>query len=820
MPISRRLIILCIIFIFAFISLLSFVYAQTSSGRRPLDMMVVIDNSCSMFPQDKIVEGCQVWGNDPDFLRILGSDLFIARLGHAESNEAEYQVGIISLGETPRLIAPLQPLIGARDALARSIANPPPELATGIIPALEMAYEQLRTSPTRKPTNQPAVVLITDGIPYPRESQSESDLEQLVSENPDIPLFIMLLQNSVEASTDYEKYIQFWQKLATRVNHLSVYRIESDTQIERTYNEIIAQLQNTIPTGEGISVDPNTPLQVFVSQYVRRIVVTVIHKTDAPKGNVTIQDPTGAIVKEDEPGVSHFLGVDNPVEVVSIFAPRLQDDLKEDTWTILSDSPVTVFLDREGAYSINFLSPVVSLTDFTNVYLATERQTPSRELSIQFNLVDEAGKVIADPQPIQGKIIYPDGHEEAWRIPDNLKPNSDGIYELTFDFAGAYPTILDEPGRFTFVINAGMADKLSAERIPITSAKLLVDVGRGPYIENITPQPLVCAAGKPAEISVTVGDYEMALPDTLRVRVFDSGEDVLLNPDSAGVFTGDVARLCAPRITRLSCGTEDNISFRIRLVAQLVDSYPFTPQERELPVQIKSDACPPPPDGDNDGIPDASDQCPAEPGLTQFNGCPDGDSDGIPDASDQCPTAAGPVQFNGCPDSDDDGFIDSLDQCPTTAGLALFDGCPIPWWIWTLLALLALALGAFVIFWLWPRINVRFFAPPPEVFVLACWRGGEKGPLNIRQIGQDKGTNRITIGGDTNKAHIFVDGLRKPVEFALTQSNKQVILLTFDERGKETPKPLNLRTSTPIPINTSNTEIVLKIGIDRTQLHC
>ena len=69
---------------------------------------------------------------------------------------------------------------------------------------------------------------------------------------------------------------------------------------------------------------------------------------------------------------------------------------------------------------------------------------------------------------------------------------------------------------------------------------------------------------------------------------------------------------------------------------------------------------PPPPDQDGDGIVDAEDACPTEPGEKsedpQKNGCPppkDTDGDGIVDAEDACPNDAGPRNDdptrNGCP---------------------------------------------------------------------------------------------------------------------------------------------------------------------------
>ena len=101
----------------------------------------------------------------------------------------------------------------------------------------------------------------------------------------------------------------------------------------------------------------------------------------------------------------------------------------------------------------------------------------------------------------------------------------------------------------------------------------------------------------------------------------------------------------------------------------------------------------PAPDGDGDGIPDASDNCPsvANPSQTDTDGdgqgdaCdsspngPDSDGDGIPDATDNCPNVSNPAQIdsdgdgqgdacdatpNG-PDGDGDGVPDDTDNCPT-----------------------------------------------------------------------------------------------------------------------------------------------------------
>jgi outer membrane protein OmpA-like peptidoglycan-associated protein len=82
------------------------------------------------------------------------------------------------------------------------------------------------------------------------------------------------------------------------------------------------------------------------------------------------------------------------------------------------------------------------------------------------------------------------------------------------------------------------------------------------------------------------------------------------------------------------------------------------------------------PDTDGDGIIDKDDKCPTVPGIIQFQGCPDTDGDGIPDADDACPTEKGTIEMKGCPDRDSDGIADKDDACPDVKGVASAKGCP------------------------------------------------------------------------------------------------------------------------------------------------
>jgi OmpA-OmpF porin, OOP family len=103
----------------------------------------------------------------------------------------------------------------------------------------------------------------------------------------------------------------------------------------------------------------------------------------------------------------------------------------------------------------------------------------------------------------------------------------------------------------------------------------------------------------------------------------------------------------------------------------------------------------PPPDKDEDGVPDKSDACIELSGVSSrdplLNGCPeppaDHDGDAIPDENDACPTVPGEPtserRTHGCPklfDTDGDGVPDPVDACPRQPGdrPPAGDGCPKP----------------------------------------------------------------------------------------------------------------------------------------------
>lgn len=749
--------------------------AQTNEVRKPIDMMILIDNSCSMFPANQILAGCDLYGSDPDFLRIVGADLFIARLGFAEPNEAEYQVGVISVGDKPDLITPLQPISGNRDQVAKEIANPQPQLATRMVPALQMAYDEFHNSPNRRLSNLPAIVLITDGIPWPTEGQGFTQIEDLISKNADTPLFVLLLQNQGQegTSSDYQSYIQFWQQLQTRYNSIFVYLIKDATQIEETYNGIIGQLQNTIPT-KGIAVSPDQPLEFYVSNFLQKVIVTVIHSSANDAGKVQIKDSNGDVVQTDDPGVGYFRGKVNPVEVYSISSPRLKDELKDSNWTITSSTPVTVLIDREGTYQINFLSPISAPTDITNVYRAVDRQSPSSGIAIKFNLLDSNGGVVKDPQRIQTKVINPSGQTQS--LQDIAAPvnGTDGVYELDLDPLKLYPQIGDQPGRFIFVINAGQAGGQPEESVPIASARLLMDVGRIPYIRSAAPQPLVCGQDWHSDLRVSLGDYDVSQKAPVQVRVFSAHGEVYLQSSEDGVFSGDLTDLCQPEIAVLTCSTQQNVTFTAELMGQFSDGTELPSSQKSIQVQVITPACTPTP---------------------------------LPTSTSLPPPPPTPV-----PDRDGDGVNDLQDRCPDTYGLAGSNGClPVQGMLFGLGGAFLLVAGYL---WVWPLVRMRVFTEPPKGYILVCRSGAAASePISLFEIGEAHHTDKVTIGGSA-KADLVIEGL-DAVEFVVER--REAMTAIRDAGGKA---PFAYFDQQARVVRTSDPKVILRIGLDPKSLKC
>jgi hypothetical protein len=141
----------------------------------------------------------------------------------------------------------------------------------------------------------------------------------------------------------------------------------------------------------------------------------------------------------------------------------------------------------------------------------------------------------------------------------------------------------------------------------------------------------------------------------------------------------------APTITEIAGLTDHAFDFHSSTVnANFPPDSTFTLiSGASLRYAVTADIQSPPTDSDSDGVPDATDNCPAVANADQADAdgdgigdaCdPDDDNDTVPDATDNCPLAANADQADAdgdgigdaCdPDDDADGVPDATDNCPT-----------------------------------------------------------------------------------------------------------------------------------------------------------
>jgi hypothetical protein len=755
--------------------------AQSNApARQPLDVMLVIDNSCSMFPANQRVPGCEVWGNDPDFLRITGASLFIARTGFGLSTAGDYQLGVVSMGDNPpALISPLTSLDEARDALARAINNPQPALATQIVPALEMAYRELRDSPNRRPGNLPAVVLLTDGAPFPLQGQSNEEIERLVAANPDVPLFVILLQNREQATTSYEQYIRFWDEMELRHNFVRSYPVNSTEEIERTYDEIVARLENTVAR-PPLSLAPGQTLEVFISRYIQRVVFTFTRERGAPAAQITITDPAGVAVREGDADVQRFEGQDNPVQIISIGLRRLAAAPRDANWQITSSEQVSVHIDMEGAYWVTFVEPAASPTAVPGQFLVDRPLALGQPFDLRLQLRDNAsGAAITDPQPLNIVVTNPDGSASAIPVPADIRPDAEGIYIVPVDLAAGFAPANETEGRYAFAVEAGSITDPNGATFPVARAELLVDTRRAGFVDAVSPELIECAPGQLTDVSVTLGGLDAGQLGAARASVFAAGQEAALVPSENGVFRGSVAPLCEALAATQSCGTTLDAALRLRVTLPGTGSAPL---ERDLPVRVSTAACTPTP----------------VPTVT------------LTPTPSPTPTPA-PTSI---PDSDGDGRNDLEDRCVDEAGWDFapwFGGCPPPLAAKVAGAVAGAGLLAFLGFYVAPMALVMTVRQPPMGYVQVFRNGKAEGSYkSLRSLGQSARKSAITIG---SKGLLKVPGM-EPVELRVERRGGASIVL----RGARGPQLFQIRDIPSMHTASGGNGIVLKFSTDPKQL--
>jgi len=535
---------------------------------------------------------------------------------------------------------------------------------------------------------------------------------------------------------------------------------------------ILGQLQNIVPV-KSVPVKANAEIPFLIHKYHEKVVITVVRKNAHADAKIEITDPEGNLVLKDEAGVAYFKGKETAVELFAISGSRLREELRGKPWTLKTYADATVMIDRQGAYRMNILSPAVSQTEINNVLRSVDRQSPAKPLAIRFNLLDNTGQPVLDEQTIRGSVVLPDGREAPLSMASTLRPDATGTYELVFDAVKYYGQIMDKPGRFSFQFQIGEVDEGGIGGLPVTTVRLVVDMGLTPYIRSIAPVPVVCETSQPAILRVSLGDHTAAVEGMLQVKAITGDTIVEFGEKEPGLYEGDLTSFCRILMINQLCSSQQVVSFEVQMEGVLQGNIPLPPLKREVQAQVIAPQCTPTP----------------EPTLTPT----------------QIPTPS-PV-----PDTDEDGINDLADQCPTVKGWEQAGGC-VPW-DWIYMAGGALGVVLFSTSFLWPWIRVHTFSEPPGGYLVVV-RGAQavKGPLSLRKVGMRRRKSRLVVGSDRRVADIYIEGLR-PVEFILERRNILTIL-----REPEETEPFAYLDETVRLIHTGDPKVQIKVSLDEKAL--
>ncbi len=452
--------------------------AVAQSSPPAIDLMLIIDNSCSMYKPGTPSCGLgDALGTDPDFLRIKGAELFAARLAFGEVQPQD-RIGAISLGTSPFVVYPLKPVTESRGPLAATVYNPAPLGGTSVMGALRLAYDEFRRNPSN---NKPVIVFLTDGVPYPSAGQSFSDIEALVKAHSNVPIYVLLLQNGPAVPPDYKAYIDEWKKFQPRMNNVQVYVIPDYKELLATYDKVMADVTARPQGPPPRELRPGMSEEFYVSRFARRVYVTVIHPDKERRGGVEIKDKSGQPILAGEPGVDVFIDKDNSTEVYLASGPRLAGQTGGN-WRVTSiDATFSYVVDLSGAYKFKWLTPPASEGVLPGVLIVNDRVNPLTRLDCQFLLVDEQGAPILDRQNISGQVILPDGTKKDLQA-GHFSQDATGLYHLQMQLAdyGAQ----DSRGRFVIDLKSDDPDQTG----PASSiAKLTVWIESDPNVPTPVP---------------------------------------------------------------------------------------------------------------------------------------------------------------------------------------------------------------------------------------------------------------------------------------------------------------------------------------------
>ncbi|MCL5999653.1 MAG: VWA domain-containing protein [Chloroflexi bacterium] len=297
-------------------STVSPVTSQTPTGISGLDIVLVIDESGSMWEgNDPQIKGDDGQVTNPGW-RIVGANLLAEWLGVDQSG-AQHQLSVIMFGTDAKIVWPLQPIqdTSAQEGFHQALSDAHTYLgATDILEVLRLAKGELDKGRT-DPNVKRIVIFLSDGKCEPKPVTTRAETEQC---NQDIrelvqrefvqagyPIFtIALTSDAFKQDPDNTIYKNVWQEMAVVTSGEYFEPVKAERELLDAYVSILQRLFGLAIQNPPPPVDAPTELTFDVPDNLLQVAFAIIKYQLGIQTIIT--RPDGTVVQPGDSGVQYF----------------------------------------------------------------------------------------------------------------------------------------------------------------------------------------------------------------------------------------------------------------------------------------------------------------------------------------------------------------------------------------------------------------------------------------------------------------------------------------------------------------------------------
>lgn len=391
---------------------------QSESNFPDLDIILVIDQSNSMFYQNDPWRGCDQGPCKYPGWRIVMANLFVDLLGIDQSGPS-HQLGILMFGYKNEWVSHLADIsqVSTRENIKIELKEKNVFMVTTHIPeAIEAAQAELDSR--GRDGSKKAIVFLSDGVcqyrdnPPPEEvADCNRRIDDLVS-GSNYPVYtIALTEEAFQGGELFQVYKNIWQQIAAETGGLYFEPKKAEGELLRVYTKIIEHLLGLPPDETRPPVESPIEIQFDIPDRLLQVIFSVIKYEDTVE--TSIIRPDGTLIDPSNLLGDVRLSKSSLTDVYSVFKPD------PGTWTVR-------LTGRGKANIIKIQFPLDTLK--VNQFSPTAFHPAGKPMDIWIEVVNGDD----EPQQVSGlsvDILKPDQSTQTL----NLEPYDGDTYRAVLE---------------------------------------------------------------------------------------------------------------------------------------------------------------------------------------------------------------------------------------------------------------------------------------------------------------------------------------------------------------------------------------------------